>query len=203
MLDLIEALAPYVPLFQTVVLVLLSVVVLMIFRKQLKLIATVIRERLEAGSHLKAGPLEIGQDLRSLEYINKKTISSDSVKEEGNGRSAAELQTERQELYRSNRDLFLAHVIRPSESVGQFFDVYIYLVRHESQDFSDVKFAEFFFGRHWGNKVFQKREEDSLIGIATSAPGPFLCLCRVTFQDGQKIYLHRYIDFEMSRIFDS
>jgi len=64
-----------------------------------------------------------------------------------------------------------------------------------------VKFAEFFFGRYWGNEVFKETAKDGLVGVETSAYGPFLCTCRVHFQDGHISSLSRYIDFEMGRVF--
>jgi len=40
-----------------------------------------------------------------------------------------------------------------------------------------------------------------LIGVRTSAYGPFLCTCRVTFIDGHVAFHSRYIDFEMGKVF--
>jgi hypothetical protein len=98
-----------------------------------------------------------------------------------------------------NRNIFLTHLIRPSSKPNQKFDVSIYLLRQGSDDFSDVEKAEFFFGKYWGNKIFEAREKDGFIGVATSAYGTFLCICKVTFTDGNSIYLNRYIDFESHR----
>jgi hypothetical protein len=100
-------------------------------------------------------------------------------------------------VYQQSRNIFLAHIIRPSAEPGQEYDVFIYLVRHRSTDFSDVRLAEFFLGRYWGNEVFPATEVNGFIGISTAAYGTFLCLCRVTFTDGTQVYLDRYIDFEM------
>lgn len=109
----------------------------------------------------------------------------------------------RQGIYAGSRNLFLSHVIRPSTKPGQKFDVFIYLVRHESRayptDMSDVQFAEFFMGPYWANKIFPVFQQNGFIGVSTSAYGTFLCLCRVTFDDGSKADLHRYIDFEAQR----
>ena len=105
----------------------------------------------------------------------------------------------RNDIYERNRKLALAHVITPSSKRGQTFDVFIYLVRHKSEDFSDVRVAEFFLGPYWENKVFPAVQHNGFIGIATSAHGTFLCVCRVTFSDGKHVYLDRYIDFEMQR----
>jgi hypothetical protein len=106
----------------------------------------------------------------------------------------------RLEIYRENRGIFLTHVLKPSNIPGQLFDVFIYLIRHKSDDFSDVKYAEFFLGPYWNNQLFQAIEENKgFIGISTSAYGPFLCICRVIFNDNTHIELSRYIDFEEAK----
>ena len=105
----------------------------------------------------------------------------------------------RNKVYADHRNLFLTHVIRPSSKPGQRFDVSIYLIRHKSDDLSDIRVAEFFLGPYWENKIFPAVLQNGFIGIATSAYGTFLCLCRVTFVDGTSIYLERYIDFESQR----
>lgn len=100
-------------------------------------------------------------------------------------------------IYKSNRDIFLVHVISPSSKLNQLYDIFIYLKRHKSNNLNDVASAEFFFGQHWGNKIFYEKSKDGLIGVQTSAHGPFLCVCKIKFTDGGVAMLHRYIDFEM------
>ncbi len=107
---------------------------------------------------------------------------------------------ERNGVYKRNAGLFLTHILVPSEKPDQKYDIYIYLIRHKTVDFSDVQKAEFFFGHMWGNEVFCKKPKDGRLGISTSAYGPFLCTCRVHLKGGEIIHLHRYIDFEMERI---
>jgi hypothetical protein len=117
--------------------------------------------------------------------------------------TADDWNSRRRAIYDTSRNIFISHVIRPSSKPGQECDVFIYLIRHHSQsfpqDFSDVGFAEFFLGSAWENRVFPTVEENGFIGISTSAYGTFLCLCRVTFKDGRRAELHRYIDFEAQR----
>lgn len=97
--------------------------------------------------------------------------------------------------YKYNRDVFLVHSLAPSMKEGQLFDIFIYLQRHKSADFSDITRADFFLGPYWGNQVFSIPNEGGHIGITTSAYGAFLCLCHVAFSDGTGIFLDRYIDF--------
>lgn len=105
----------------------------------------------------------------------------------------------RKGVYEAHRNLFLTHVIRPSQKADQQFDVFIYLIRHKSTDLSDVRVAEFFLGPSWENRVFAAVERDGFIGISTAAYGTFLCVCRVAFADGHHVFLERYIDFESHR----
>lgn len=103
----------------------------------------------------------------------------------------------RRQIYRRARDMVLVHALQPSTKRNQKFDVFIYLRRRNRNDYDDIKTAEFFFGRHWGNKIFTGERSGEYIGVRTSAYGPFLCLCKVTFTDGEVAMLYRYIDFEM------
>jgi hypothetical protein len=102
----------------------------------------------------------------------------------------------RNAVYEQTRRIFITHFLRPSKKPGQQFDVFIYLLRHKSSDFSDVRVAEFFLGPYWENRVFPAVEQDGFIGIRTAAYGTFLCICRVAFTDGTHVFLERYIDFE-------
>lgn len=102
----------------------------------------------------------------------------------------------RRSIKTKNRNIYLTHFIRPSTKPDQQFDIYIYLMKHRSNDLSEIAFAEFYMGRYWNNKVFPAVVQNGFIGISTAAYGPFLCLCQVTFQDGEKVLLNRYIDFE-------
>lgn len=113
--------------------------------------------------------------------------------------TANEWNAQRNGIKTSNRNVFLAHVIEPTKQPDQVFDVYIYLVRHDSDDLGDVKLAEFFLGPYWQNQVFPAVAHNGFIGISTAAYGTFLAICRVTFNDGYQCYLERYIDFESQR----
>lgn len=110
---------------------------------------------------------------------------------------AASRAAERDGIYDDHRQVFLAHALSPSTAKNQRFDVFIYLVRHKRSDFHDVVSAEFFFGKHWGNRIFPGARSGNLIGVRAAAHGTFLCTCRVTFDDGHTTSLHRYIDFGM------
>lgn len=107
---------------------------------------------------------------------------------------------QREKIYLDSRYLFLVHVLSPSQKKGQVFDIFIYIKRHRDEDIGDVAKAEFYFGRSWGNRIFEGTREGNVIGVSTSAYGPFLCTCFVTFTDGHRATLYRYVDFEMGNL---
>jgi hypothetical protein len=194
--ETLESLAPYVPLFQTVFWIVLIAAAAILLRKQCVEIVKAIVVRIKQGSPLKAGPLELGPDLANLEYAAPRAPDASTELQHENWNA------ERTGIYQHNRGIFLTHVISPSHKPGQKYDIFIYLIRHKTTDFGDVEQAEFFFGHMWGNRVFLEHETNGIIGVSTSAYGPFLCTCRVSFKDNTHIQLSRYIDFEMGRAFE-
>ena len=60
----ITDLAPYVPLFQTLLWILLIVAGVLFFSKQLRTLLGAIQRRIEAGSSFQAGPLKLGEDFQ-------------------------------------------------------------------------------------------------------------------------------------------
>lgn len=105
--------------------------------------------------------------------------------------------TSRNSIYEISKGYFIAHVLEPSRKEGQEYDIFIYLIRHKSKDYSDLEKSEFFFGNYWGNKIYIGSKAGEYIGVRTSAYGPFLALCRLTFKDGSSATISKYIDFEM------
>jgi hypothetical protein len=101
-------------------------------------------------------------------------------------------------IKKESRNVYLAHIIKPSAIRGQRFDVFVFLVGAKDADLTQVERAQFFLGRHWGNRIFDVPNRDgSAIGLSTSAYGPVLCVCRIIFQDGHEATVSRYLDFEM------
>ena len=110
----------------------------------------------------------------------------------------------RNQVKDASRDIFLVHVLRPSLTPNQTYDLFIFLARPKAPHLKDVKQAEFFFGRYWGNRIFKVvNTGKERIGVATSAYGPFLAICKITFTDDSFAWIERLIDFEMGRLFDS
>jgi hypothetical protein len=62
--------------------------------------------------------------------------------------------------------------------------------------FLDVDRAYFYFGKGWGDEVFEVVNHGDFIGVEVSAWGRFLATCLVTFRDQRPPrLLHRYIDW--------
>lgn len=184
----------WVPLLQSLAWIGLILYLVHSFTSQLQQLFDAIRQRIRAGSSFRAGPVELGADLKNLERVSPSGPDSNPPEDDWS--------KERDEIYRNNCGLFLAHIIEPSDEEGQEYDIFIYLIRHKSQHFDDIEKAEFFLGKYWDNKIFTETPKDGLLGVATSAYGPFLCTCRVTMRDGSTVRLSRYIDFEMGRVFE-
>lgn len=187
--------AEWVPLFQTLAWIALIIAGAKQFRVQIQTLVDAIQRRIISGSSIKAGPFELGEDVKALEKVPQSHSPSPPTEDDWS--------KERNAIYQENSGLFIAHVIEPSSETGQLYDIFIYLVRHKSTMLDDIESAEFFFGAYWNNRVFKETKKNGLIGISTSAYGPFLCTCRVKMKSGLIIRLHRYIDFEMGRVFQS
>jgi hypothetical protein len=107
---------------------------------------------------------------------------------------------QRGDIYKNNRGLFLVHVLNPSQSAGQQYDIFLYLIEHkEWHTLDQIASVEFFLGKHWGNRPIGVEKKGNLFGLRTSAYGPFLAICHVVFKDGYQATLSRYIDFEMGK----
>jgi hypothetical protein len=194
----------WVPLFQTLVWAALIVSVLVFLRGPLKAIVKAISERVAGGGGFEAsvaGAFGIKiYELQELKHVDP-TRAVD-----GTPPVEAAWTKSRDEQKRSSRELYLVHVISPSRRGSGWFDIFVFIVgprraRHSfPEDMADVLKAEFFLGRHWGNKIFivQNSGDGKRIGLATSAYGPTLCICRIHFRDGQMAVLSRYLDFEMA-----
>ena len=100
----------------------------------------------------------------------------------------------------SQHSYFLTHILGPATRSRQKYAVAIKVTAHEEAD-RGVKSATFYLGRSWGNRAIRgKRGLDGRFGITTEAYGPFLALCEVSFDDGTRILLDHYCDFDMGRL---
>jgi hypothetical protein len=100
----------------------------------------------------------------------------------------------------SQHSHFLTHILGPATRRGQKYSVAIRVTPHEDASHA-VTSATFYLGPAWGNKAFAaNRGPDGRFGIVTEAFGPFLALCEVGFDDGSRILLDHYCDFDMGSL---
>lgn len=197
MIEQLVKLKDYVPLFQTIFWIGFILSIILIFRKSLKLLINILIDRVKKGSSVKAGFIEIGEELKNMEYAKQVSIDADiSIDADGQER-----EEHRVKIYEKHKGLFITHLIYPSLMEDQRFEIFIYLIRHKLDNFSDIDKATFFFGHMWGNQVFTETIKNGMIGISTSAYKPFLCTCCVRFKNGDEIQLDRYIDLEIAKIY--
>jgi Domain of unknown function (DUF4062) len=131
--------------------------------------------------------------------LRTKTMKMPTVSSPGN---LEEWNNERYSIYNKTKDLFLHYDVEASNVSGQKFDIAIYLIRQSKPDGSgrddlhDVERVEFFFGPHWGNKLYTVQNIGGRIGIITSAYGEFLAYCKVYIKgDPRPVDLHQFIRF--------
>ena len=136
-----------------------------------------------------------------IREINYKGIKSIEKAEQIQISNSYDWNKHRNGIYQLNKGVFLTHVLSESKTPNQDYDIFIYLIKHKNNGvkIDEVDYVEFYFGKHWGNKIFKVKNEDGYIGVNLSAFGEFLCTSRITFKDGTELYLNRYIDFEQMK----
>ncbi len=189
-------LASLISIIPTLSLLVVAVVLLIVFRKEIRQTATGLAWRVKSGAHLKVASFELGptyitpdkgQPLQS-KLIEVKLDKGDVRYEE------------RAKYYVPNRDIFLVHTISPSRDPDELYDIRMYLVPHKSASLTPVQRVEYYFGKYWKDRVFISTNRSNGFLVSTSAYGPFVCTAEVHFSDGEVVMLSRYIDFEMGQI---
>jgi len=107
---------------------------------------------------------------------------------------------QREQYYGPNRRAFLVHKIGPSKHKGQLYDIQLYLVPHKGANLAGIAKVEYYFGKYWGNQIFVSIDRARSFAISTSAYGPFVCTAELFFSDGERVFVSRYVDFEMGGI---
>lgn len=166
-------------------------------RGALAAITAALVARLRAGAPVKIASFELG----SLPYVTanapQRRLKGLVSIEDDDGTFHAS----REHFKTTHRNLFLVHKVAPSEDPEQLYDIVIYLVpslKHGS--LASVLAVDYYFGRYWGNKVFRSIDRANSFLISTSAYAPFSCSARINFTDGEQMFLHRYVDFEMGQL---
>jgi hypothetical protein len=176
----------------------LATVALVLLRKQLITLLENLSWRLRTGAAVKLFSFELAQtyvaqniDPATHETCFEHRTDSNSVRWK-----------QREQYYLPSRKVLLVHRIAPSRQPGMLYDVQLFLCPHtrSGSTLASVAKVEYYFGRHWGNQIFVSIDRARSFMISTSAYGPFMCTAELFFSDGERVFINRYVDFEMGGI---
>ena len=103
------------------------------------------------------------------------------------------------DYYRAFKGLFLVHTYKKPKGNSKNYNIYIYICGNESKYINQIARAEFMLGPTWNNHIFPVNNREGVLGISTKASKPFLCTCCVILRDGRRLFMDRYIDFEVGK----
>jgi len=190
--DLGDGAQEFAGLSSTILWILFWTALIVLFHADLKTFLRTLLTRVQHGASIKVWNLEIGA-VNALPSALAKT-------EEGVWRSDENKrrENERATFYDSTRRVMLVHKLFQSTEKGELYDLLIYVVPAKDGTLSGVHRVEYFFGGHgWANRIFVALDRSRGFPVLTAAYGPFLCTAEVFFTDGERVMLHRFIDFEM------
>lgn len=147
---------------------------------------------------------EMTKDTRSARPLPKGSTQTKAVSSE----LADALEALRMEQAGLQRGVHLVHIALPSTKSGQTHDVLISLAagvdrskyplsgnRKYPADLSDVTSVTFQLGAKFApGTITVENDGGNKLQVQTSLYGPFLCVCEVTFADGERRILTRFID---------
>jgi len=193
LVDIIQEIIPVLP---SLLWFLLVVILLLSFRGTIRDGISVLMWRLKSGAEIKIASFELGKTYVSPDP----SITTDAHLIEVREDQERRRYQQRGQYYLPNRDLFLVHRLVPSSKPGQLYDILIYLIPHKEATLACVKKVDYYFGPHWGERIFTSTDRAKGFAISTSAFGPFVCTAELYFTDGQRTIIWRYIDFEMGQV---
>lgn len=188
-----SVLASVISIVPSVVALGLAIYVLVAYHDVIRRAADGLAWRVKSGARVTVASIELGE-LYIAPGGRQSTLSKviEVKKDEGQRRYQ-----ERGRYYLPNRDIFLVHTVRPSNHPDQLYDISLYLIPHKSATLGGVQRVEYYFGKHWGDRIFVATDRSTRFLVTTSAYGPFVCTAEVHFTDGGVAMLSRYVDFEM------
>jgi len=176
--------------------IVLGLIVLIAFRKEIQALLQNLSWRLRTGAALKLFSIELGQS-----YVSPSIdAGKDETALEHRSDENKDRWLQRQQYYKPNRNIHLVHRLAPSKEVGMLYDLQIYLVAHKDATIANLSKVEYYFGRNWGNQIFTSIDRAQGFPITTSAYGPFMCTAKLHFSDGETVMINRYVDFEMGAV---
>jgi hypothetical protein len=176
--------------------VILVFAALLAFRKELRLLVQALAWRVRSGAAVKLFAMELGEAYVSSGIDSSRDESQVPYRIDKDGLRWEE----RERYYQPNRNIHLVHRIAPSDLPGMLYDIELYIVPHRGATLAALDHVEYYFGRHWRNKVFIVNDRARSFRITTSAFGAFMCTAELVFTDGERVMVNRYVDFEMGAI---
>ena len=189
-------LASIVSIIPTILVLVVFIVLLICFQKEIRQAASGLAWRVKSGAHVKVASFELGPTYINPtkgEPLQSKLIEVKKDREDTR-------YDERANYYVPNRDLFLVHTVSPSNDPDELYDIRIFIVPHKSATLTSVQRVEYYFGKYWHDRIFVATNRSTGFLVSTSAYGPFVCTAELHFSDGEVAMLSRYIDFEMGQI---
>lgn len=174
----------------------LVLVALFAFRKELRLLVQALAWRVRSGAAVKLFAMELGEAYVSSGIDSSRDESQVPYFFDQDGTRWRE----RERYYEPNRNIHLVHRLAPSDLPGMLYDIELYMVPHRGATLAAIDHVEYYFGRHWRNKVFVVNDRARSFRITTSAFGAFMCTAQLVFTDGERVMVNRYVDFEMGAI---
>jgi hypothetical protein len=199
--------AEWIPLLQTLLWAGLIAGVLVRGRHHWNGILSALRKRVEHGDTVKLGVGSFSAELEREAQGVPRITPGDEGALNTVARPTDELEEFRGDVGRSQRGVHLVHIATPSEDPDQECDLFVFLTGWRRSayglpdDLSDVSTADFHLGPNFhpsGTTITYRH--GSVLGFVTSAWGPVICVCRVTFTDGEQVVLTRYLDFESAEL---
>jgi hypothetical protein len=130
---------------------------MVLFHEQIGKVLLAVERRLYLGASFKVDSLELGA-LASTYVKPRANPSSIAMKTlEPRKDTGKVYEAQHEEVYKSNRRLFVVHGIVPSKEAGQLYDVILYVVAHKSS-LIHLEKVEYFLGESWRNYVFTSRD---------------------------------------------
>lgn len=168
------------------------------FRHEIRGIFVALTSRLKDGAALKIAGLEIGESSGLVAAPGDFTSEDSRISDHKD--DFVSRQSDRNKIYEDCKGIMLVHRLQRSSQDGQLYDLLIYVIPHQRSTLAAVTQVEYFFGSHWGNKIYPSVDRSRGFPIVTSAYGPFLCSAKLHFNDGATAIVSRYIDFEMGSL---
>jgi hypothetical protein len=171
---------------------LLAVIVLAYLRRELVAVLREVSWRLKIGAAVKVATFELGAT-----YVDPGNLQDSAGAVQSRVDPADERYAQRRMYYEPNRHILLVHRIAPSKEPHQLYDILLYVVPHKGTDLLGLLSVEYYFGHHWGNRIFTSTDRARAFAVSTSAFGAFMATAKLNFTDGVSVFVNRYVDFEM------